>query len=64
LYEEALKDGKYNIAYQTAYLLAMPEACIDILMKSKRYSEAAMFARSYIPTALPKVMKEWTEVLK
>jgi len=31
----------------------MPEACVNILIKSKRYAEAAMFARSYIPTMIP-----------
>lgn len=64
LLEEASKAGKYNVAYEAAYLLGQPEACVDILMKSKRYGEAAMFARSYCPTSVPLVMKEWTEMLK
>jgi coatomer subunit beta' len=56
--------GKYNIAFESAYLLALPERCVTVLIKSKRYSEAAMFAKSYIPTMIPIVMKEWSEVLK
>jgi coatomer subunit beta' len=56
--------GKYNVAYEAAYLLALPEKCVDILMKSKRYSEAAMFAKSYIPKLIPMIVKEWSEVLK
>jgi coatomer subunit beta' len=49
LLDESEKQGKFNITYEVAYLLALPEKCVDILVKSKRYAEAAMFARSYIP---------------
>jgi len=41
LLEISEEQGKYNIAFETAYLLAMPERCVDILLKSKRFSEAA-----------------------
>jgi len=64
LLDESEKEGKLNITYEVAYLLAMPEKCVDILIKSKRYAEAAMFARSYIPDQIPKVMTEWENVLK
>ena len=33
-------------------------------MKSKRYSEAGMFAKSYIPHLIPEVMKEWSKMLE
>jgi coatomer subunit beta' len=62
--EEAQKEGKYNIAYDVAYLLALPEACVDILIKSKRYAEAAMFARSYCPSLLTDIIKGWSDILK
>lgn len=64
LLEEAEKAGKYNIAFETAYLLADPERCVQILMKSKRYSEAGMFAKSYVPSMIPTIMKEWGNILK
>ena len=64
LLEKSEEKGKYNIAYETAFLLALPEKCVSILIKSKRFSEAAMFAKSYIPTMIPQVMKEWADVLK
>jgi len=60
LLEEAEKNGKYNIAYETAYILALPERCVQILMKSKRYSEAGMFAKSYIPHMVPEIIKEFS----
>ena len=64
LLEEAEKAGKYNVAFETAYLLADPERCVQILMKSKRYAEAGMFAKSYIPSAIPTIMQEWGNILK
>lgn len=33
-------------------------------MKSKRYAEAAMFAKSYYPKMVPEIIKEWGDVLK
>ena len=33
-------------------------------MKSKRYAEAAMFAKSYYPKMIPEIIKEWGDVLK
>ena len=64
LLEESEKNGKFNIAFESAYLLALPERCVQILMKSKRYSEAGMFAKSYIPHLIPEVMKEWSKMLE
>jgi coatomer subunit beta' len=56
--------GKYNVAYQAAYLLALPDKCIEIMVKSKRIAEAAMFARAYCPSKLPEIIKVWNELLK
>ena len=64
LLDVAEKDGKFNVAYECAYLLALLERCIQILTKSKRFAEAAMFARTYIPIKIPEIMKQWEEVLK
>ena len=62
--DEAETEGKYNVAYEAAFLLAMPERCVNILIKSKRYAEAAMFAKSYYPKMVPQIIKEWGDVLK
>ena len=45
LLEDSEAAGKYNVAFETAYLLAMPERCVKILMASKRFAEAAMMWR-------------------
>lgn len=64
LLEASEANGKYNVAYQSAYMLAKPERCVDILLASKRYSEAAMFARAYCPAEIERVHTEWSNVLK
>lgn len=64
LVESAEKNGKYNVALEAAYLLADAEKCIQILLKSKRVAEAAMFARAYAPSKVGLVMKQWEDILK
>jgi coatomer subunit beta' len=64
LVESAERNGKYNVALEAAYLLADPETCINILLKSKRVAEAAMFARAYAPSKIDMVMKQWEDLLK
>ena len=61
LLETSEENGKYNIAFEAAYLLALPERCVEILIKSKRYAEAGMFSKSYCPNMIPKIMSEWNE---
>lgn len=64
LVDSAEKNGKYNVALEAAYLLADSEKCLNILLKSKRVAEAAMFARAYAPSKVDMVMKQWEDLLK
>lgn len=57
LVDLAERNGKYNVALEAAYLLADAEKCIEILLKSKKVAEAAMFARAYAPSKIDMVMK-------
>ena len=50
--DEAEKSGKYNVAYEAAFLVGDAERCVSILIKSKRVAEAAFFARAYAPSQL------------
>lgn len=61
---EAEASGKFNVAFQAAYLTGDAEKCLHILLKSKRISEAAFFARSYCPSKVESVVKAWEESLK
>jgi coatomer subunit beta' len=63
LVEAADRSGKYNVAFEAAYLIGDAERCVNILLKSKRVAEAAFFARAYAPSKLDLVMKQWEEAL-
>lgn len=62
--DNAEANGKYNVAFQAAYLTGNADQCVSILLKSKRPSEAAFFARAYCPSKLELVLKSWEEVLR
>lgn len=62
--ESAERNGKYNVAFEASFLIGDAERCVNILLKSKRVSEAAFFARAYAPSKLSLVMKDWDEALK
>ena len=38
--------------------------CLEILIESKRISEAAFFARAYLPAKLPEVLELWRGFMK
>lgn len=44
---EYLTAGDFNVAFSAAYLCKSFGKCFDLLMKTKRYPEAAMFAQSH-----------------
>ena len=47
--EKAERLCKMNVAFQCYFMTNQPEKCFNVLVKSKRFSEAALFARTYIP---------------
>ena len=56
--------GKYNVAFEAYYMLARVDDCINVLVKSKRMAEAAIFARAYAPSRLAEMIPLWTGSLK
>ena len=50
---------KMNIAYMCYFLTNNPSKCIDVLIKSKRFSEAALFARTYLSERIGECVKLW-----
>ncbi|KAF9173915.1 hypothetical protein BGX20_001666 [Mortierella sp. AD010] len=55
--------GKTNIAFVCYLTLGQVEDCIDILIETERIPEAALMARTYLPSAVPRVVKLWKESL-
>lgn len=41
--------GQNNLAFATRFQLGDPAACVDLLVKTQRAPEAALFARTYAP---------------
>ena len=39
------------------------EKCLDILCRTHRIPEAALLARTYAPSQVPRLVKEWKELL-
>ncbi len=54
---------RMNIAYMCYFLTNTPHKCIDVLIKSKRYSEAALFARTYLSERVAECVKLWKDSL-
>ncbi|CAG8532370.1 11890_t:CDS:10 [Rhizophagus irregularis] len=64
LYTSSATDGKNNVAFACYLQLGQVEDCIEILIKTDRIPEAAMFARTYLPSQVPKIVKLWKESLE
>lgn len=55
----ALSKGQNNIAFATFLQLGDASACIDLLSRTGRLPEAALFARTYAPQQVGQVVKAW-----
>lgn len=55
----ALARGQNNIAFATFLQLGDSASCIDLLSKTGRLPEAALFARTYAPHLAAGVVKAW-----
>lgn len=59
LAENSENRGFYNVAYSSYFLLNNLEKCLEVLIKSKRFPEAALFCRTYHPVKLSFVLDLW-----
>lgn len=49
------EQGKQNVAYLGLFLLGQLDQCVDLLVSTGRTPEAAMFARTYVPSRVTEV---------
>jgi coatomer subunit beta' len=56
--------GKNNIAFAALLQLGATEEAIELLIKTDRIPEAAMFARTYLPSQISRVVKLWKQDLE
>ncbi|KAF5321445.1 hypothetical protein D9619_000081 [Psilocybe cf. subviscida] len=59
LARRAAKKGQNNLAFAITLQLGDAAACVDLLVKTQRAPEAAMFARTYKPSAAPQAVAAW-----
>jgi len=55
----ATDGGKTNVAFMANMLTGNVEACVDILIATKRLPEAAFFVRTYLPSRIDEVVSLW-----
>lgn len=60
----AEEKGEQNIAFNSHYLLNNVDKCVEILIKTNRLPEAAVFAQTYKPSLAPETTKAWKESLE
>ncbi|KAI7849632.1 coatomer WD associated region-domain-containing protein [Circinella umbellata] len=62
--DQALAQGKNNIAFSALFELGAIEELIELLIKTERLPEAAMLARTYAPDKMSSIVKLWKEDLE
>lgn len=51
--------GQNNLAFAITLQLGDVADCVDLLLKTQRAPEAALFARTYAPSQVPKAVAAW-----
>lgn len=61
LVDEAATNGQLNVAFSAALLIGDKKRCVELLLQSKMYPEAALLARSSVPEMVSECVKQWKE---
>ncbi|XP_020259095.1 coatomer subunit beta'-2-like [Asparagus officinalis] len=59
----AKEQGKNNVAFLCLFLLGKLEDCLHLLVDSNRIPEAALMARSYLPSKVSEIVAIWKKDL-
>jgi coatomer subunit beta' len=60
----AKEQGKNNVAFLCLFMLGKLEECLQLLIESNRIPEAALMARSYLPSKVPEIVALWKKDLQ
>jgi coatomer subunit beta' len=63
LAKAAADGGKTNVAFMAYILTANVEACVELLIATKRLPEAAFFVRTYMPSRIDEIVALWKQDL-
>jgi coatomer subunit beta' len=56
---EAETGRDLNVAFSAALLTGQMEKCVELLIRSEKYAEATLFARSKAPQLVSECVKKW-----
>ncbi|RID62515.1 hypothetical protein BRARA_E01583 [Brassica rapa] len=59
----AKEQGKNNVAFLCLFMLGKLEDCLELLVDSNRIPEAALMARSYLPSKVSEIVALWRKDL-
>ncbi|CAL9104963.1 unnamed protein product [Musa textilis] len=59
----AKEQGKNNVAFLCLFMLGKLEDCLELLVESNRIPEAALMARSYLPSKVSEIVSIWKKDL-
>uniref|UniRef100_A0A0D6QW38 Coatomer subunit beta' n=1 Tax=Araucaria cunninghamii TaxID=56994 RepID=A0A0D6QW38_ARACU len=59
----AREQGKNNVTFLSLFMLGKLEECIQLLVDSNRIPEAALMARSYLPSKVSEIVSIWRDDL-
>ncbi|KAK9069754.1 hypothetical protein SSX86_010148 [Deinandra increscens subsp. villosa] len=59
----AKESGKNNVAFACLFMLGKLEDCLQLLVDSNRIPEAALMARSYLPSKVSEIVALWRKDL-
>ncbi|KAF0902999.1 hypothetical protein E2562_022628 [Oryza meyeriana var. granulata] len=60
----AKEQGKNNVAFLCLFMLGKLEECLQLLVDSNRIPEAALMARSYLPSKVSEIVSIWKKDLQ
>ncbi|CBN76271.1 Vesicle coat complex COPI, beta sub-unit [Ectocarpus siliculosus] len=63
LAEDARKAGRTNVAFLSLFVCGKVEECLELLVSAGRVPEAAFMARTYLPSAMGRLVELWKKDL-
>jgi len=63
LADSSKSKGQNNISFLSYFVLGKLDECLELLIMANRFSEAAFFARTYLPSQINRIVGLWKDEL-
>lgn len=60
---KAKESGMHNVSFSCLWQVGDVDACLNLLLETKRLAEAVLFAQTYRPSRCAEVVKDWKQSL-